>query len=69
MWVSDASVAWGMVEFGEGCASGTVAASTCFLRWKVLSRAADHSSVFLPPSLRAAVSGSRTAAIPGVKQR
>ncbi len=68
MWVSDVSVARAMAAFGGGCASGTAEASTCLLHWNALSRAADHSSVFLPP-LRAAVSGSRTAAIPGVKRR
>ena len=46
MWVSDASVARAMAAFGAGCASGTPAVSTYFLRWKALSRAADHSSVF-----------------------
>ncbi len=49
MWVSNASVARAMAAFGAGCASGTAAVSTCLLHCNALLRAADHSSVFLPP--------------------
>ncbi len=56
--VLDASVTRGMLAFGAGCASG----------WNALSRAGVHSSAFLPP-LREVVSGSRAAAIPGLKWR
>jgi hypothetical protein len=71
MCVSDASVARvraAIAALGAGCVSGTAVSSTCLLCWNALSRAGDYSNVFLPP-LRASVSGSRTAAIPGVKRR
>jgi hypothetical protein len=68
MCVSEASVATEMAASGAGCATGTTPASTCLLLLKVASRWGDHCRVFLPP-LSAAVRGSRTTAISGMKRR